>query len=69
MSGNKENRKSDDQLDDENRQLAASIQALKDEIKDLNQVSAEKLQQIREMERLIAELELKLAAAQAARKK
>ena len=68
MSG-KENRKSDDQQDDENRQLAASIQALKDEIKDLNQVSAEKLQQIREMERLIAELELKLAAAQAARKK
>ena len=68
MSG-KENRKSDREQDDENRQLASSIQALKDEIKDLNQVSAEKLQAIQEMERLIAELELKLAAAQAARKK
>ena len=68
MSG-KENRKSDREQEDENRQMEAKIQSLKDEIRDLDQISEEKLRAIQEMQRLISELEVKLAAAQAARKK
>ena len=68
MSG-KENRKSDDQQDEENRRTEAQIQRLKDEIRDLDRISEEKLRSIQEMHRLIQELEARLAAAQAAKKK
>ena len=68
MSG-KENRKGDDQQDQENRHTEAQIQKLKDEIRELDQISEEKLRAIQEMYRLIEELEAKLAAAKAARKK
>ena len=68
MSG-KENKKSDDQQQEENRRTESQIQALKDEIRELDQISEEKLRAIQEMQRLIAELELKLAAAKAAHKK
>ena len=68
MSG-KENRKSDDQQDQENRATESQIQALKAEIMELDQISEEKLRQIQEMHRLIADLEARLAAAKAAHKK
>ena len=68
MSG-KENRKSDDQQDEENRRTEAQIQRLKDEIRDLDRLSEEKLRNIQEMHRLIQELEARLQAAQAAKKK
>ena len=68
MSG-KENRKSDDQQDQENRATESKIQALKDEIRELDQISEEKLRAIQEMHRLIEELEARLAAAKAAHKK
>ena len=68
MSG-KENRKSDDQQDEENRRTEAQIQRLKDEIRDLDRISEEKLRSIQEMHRLIEELEARLAAAKAAKKK
>ena len=68
MSG-KENRKGDDQQDQENRQTEAQIQKLKDEIRELDQISEEKLRAIQEMHRLIEELEARLAAAKAAQKK
>ena len=68
MSG-KENRKSDDQQDEENRRTEAQIQRLKDEIRDLDRISEEKLRSIQEMHRLIEELEARLAAAKAAQKK
>ena len=68
MSG-KENRKSDDQQDEENRRTEAQIQRLKDEIRDLDRISEEKLRSIQEMHQLIQELEARLQAAQAAKKK
>ena len=68
MSG-KENRKSDDQQDEENGRTEAQIQKLKNEIRDLDRISEEKLRSIQEMHRLIEELEARLAAAKAAHKK
>ena len=68
MSG-KENKKSDDQQQEENRRTESQIQALKDEIRELDQISEEKLRAIQEMHRLIEELEARLAAAKAAHKK
>ena len=68
MSG-KENRKSDDQQEEENRRTEAQIQRLKDEIRDLDRISEEKLRSIQEMHQLIQELEARLQAAQAAKKK
>ena len=68
MSG-KENKKSDDQQDEENRRTEAQIQRLKDEIRDLDRMSEEKLRSIQEMHQLIQELEARLQAAQAAKKK
>ena len=68
MSG-KENKKSDDQQDEENRRMEAQIQRLKDEIRDLDRMSEEKLRSIQEMHQLIQQLEARLQAAQAAKKK
>ena len=68
MSG-KENKKSDAQQDQENQATESQIQALKAEIMELDQISEEKLRQIQEMHRLIADLEARLAAAKAAHKK
>ena len=68
MSG-KENKKSDDQQDEENRRMEAQIQRLRDEIRDLDRMSEEKLRSIQEMHQLIQELEARLQAAQAAKKK
>ena len=69
MSGNKENKKSDAQQDQENQATEAHIQALKAEIVELDQISEEKLRQIQEMHRLIADLQARLDAAKSARKK
>ena len=68
MSG-KENKKSDDQQEEENRRTEAQIQRLKDEIRDLDRMSEEKLRSIQEMHQLIQQLEARLQAAQAAKKK
>ena len=69
MSGNKENKKSQDQQEAEDRATEAQIQALKAEIVELDQISEEKLRQIQDMHRLIADLQARLDAAKSARKK
>ena len=69
MSGNKENDKSQDQQDQEDRATEAHIAALKAEIVELDQISEEKLRQIQDMHRLIADLQARLDAAKSARKK
>ena len=62
MSG-KENKKSDEQLDEENRRMEAQLQRVRDEIRDLDRMSEEKLRSIQEMYQQIQELEARLQAA------
>jgi hypothetical protein len=58
----KENQKSD-------KELEAQTQRLRDEIKELDRLSKQKLQQIQEMYRKLQELEDEKARLQAAKKK
>ena len=58
----KENQKSDQELE-------AQTQRLRDEIKELDRLSKQKLQQIQEMYRKLQELEDEKARLQAAKKK